>query len=105
MTVSSKLEDAVTGQALLEIGGEAVDNRSNFATDLHQEIERRHQSFDDFKFVDRYIKSEAHILIRFRDRKGTEFIACLQRDDAGIVGRETYCCMAKVAGPTTFSWT
>ena len=98
MPESAKLEDAVTGQAPLEAGGEVVDNRSHFATGLHQEIRGRHESFYNFKFVDRYVKGEAHILIHFRDRERAEFVACLQRDNAGIVGGENVLVNSETGG-------
>jgi hypothetical protein len=74
--------------ALLETGSKGADNYSDLTANQPQEIQGGHQSLNDFKFVDRYIKGEAHILIHFRDRKRTEFVACLQRDNSGVVGSE-----------------
>ncbi len=88
MTACAKLEKDRAAQAVLNIRSKAVDNRSDLATDLHQEVGGRHQPVDDLKFVDRYVKGESHILIRFRDAERTEFLACLERDNTGIVGGE-----------------
>ncbi len=69
----------------LETGSEALYDGMDFAADLQQEKQRRNETIYNFGFANRYVKGVAHILVRLRDRVGSEFIACFQSFDPRIV--------------------
>ena len=69
---------------ILEAGSEVANNGSDLSANVQQEERGGYKPFHDLRLVDRYIKGEAHVLVHFMNREGTQFIACLQRDDAWV---------------------